>query len=110
MKVAVYLAMLLLSGPLLRVAGAALSAVFLAVMFGIGVYLIFHRKDRPGGAPHDAPPQVVVVVPAEHWQWPQPPAAPTPPPAAVEAADVRATHPARRPRHDIPPLWVRPGQ
>lgn len=110
MKVAVYLSMLLLLGPMLRFAGVVISALFLAVMVGVGLYLIFSRKDRAASGPQQGyAPQVVVVVPAEQWPWPAPamvPAAQTP--AAV--SDVRTVHPARRPREDRPPLWVRPGQ
>ncbi len=110
MKVAVYLAMLLLLGPLLRFAGVVISALFLVAMFGIGLCLIFHRKDRSDdGPPHPVAPQVVVVVPPEHWPWPPPPPPQEQWPAA-EPVQVRATHPARRPREDRPPLWLRPGQ
>ena len=110
MKVAVYLSMLLLLGPMLRFAGVVISALFLAVMVGVGLYLIFSRKDRAASGPQQGyVPQVVVVVPAEQWPWPAPamaPVAQTP----VAAQEVRSGHPARRPREDRPPRGVRPGQ
>jgi hypothetical protein len=111
-KVAVYLSMLLLLGPMLRFAGVVISALFLLVMVVVGLYLIFHRKDRAEGGPQQAfAPPVVVLVAADQWPYP------VPAPAQAAAAqqipaveDLRSVHPARRPREDRPPLWVRPGQ
>lgn len=110
MKVGVYLSMLLLLGPMLRFAGVVISALFLLAMVAVGLYLIFHRKDRAEGGPQQplAPP-VVVLVPADRWPWPYPVPAPATQQIAA-AEDLRSVHPARRPREDRPPLWVRPGQ
>lgn len=106
MKLVVYLSMLLLLGPLVEVAGVVVSALFLMVMFGVGLYLIFRAKDRSEDGPQQpAPPHVVVVVPPEQWTWQQP-VAPTPPPAEPQAPQLwRGVHPSRRPRVDRPPLW-----
>ena len=106
MKPAVYLAMCLLLGPMVPVAGVALSAVFIVAMIGVGLYLIFHRKDRAENGPDHTGPQVVVVLPGGQ-QWG---VGPTLFAASAEGAPLRALHPARRPHGEQPPLWVRPGQ
>ncbi len=106
MKLVVYLSMLLLLGPLVEVAGVVVSALFLMVMFGVGLYLIFRAKDRSEDGPQQSPaPQFVVVVPPEQWTW-QPPAAPAAHQGQQQAPQLwRGVHPSRRPRVDRPPLW-----
>ncbi|GAB4984617.1 hypothetical protein MAHJHV58_00160 [Mycobacterium avium subsp. hominissuis] len=103
MKVALYLGMLLLLGPILRVAGVAVSGLFLVVMLALGVYLIMRGKDRSGRAPQPSlQPQVVYVVPVD--RWPDRAQSPQGVPPAV-SVDVAGLHPARR--LERPPLWLR---
>lgn len=102
MKVAVYLGMCLLLGPMVPVAGVALSALYIVAMIGVGLYLILRRKDRVESGPEQqVAPQVVVVLPGGQ-QW-----TPTPYPGAGDG-QPQAVHPARRSGGEQPPLWVGP--
>jgi hypothetical protein len=51
MKVVVYLLMLLLLGPIERLLGSIVGAVFLAGMLGLGLWLLLRRTDRRGNDP-----------------------------------------------------------
>lgn len=93
MKVALYLLMLLLLDPIVRVGGVVVAALFLMVMFALGVYLLVRRTDRPRMGPQQPPPVVYVVAPQP---WPAPVPRPVPP-----------RHPAHLGLHDDEaPPWV----
>jgi hypothetical protein len=62
-KVVVYLLMLLLLGPIERLLGSIVGAVFLAGLLGLGVWLLLRRTNRRGNDPQrsESPGTVVVV-------------------------------------------------
>ncbi|TDH48135.1 hypothetical protein E2F47_25050 [Mycobacterium eburneum] len=64
MKVLVYLVMWLLLDPILRVAGVAVSGLFLVGMVALGVYLLLRRTDRGTRGPQPVVPPQVYVVPS----------------------------------------------
>ena len=100
MKAAVYVGMCLLLGPLVPLAGVAVSAVFIVVMLVLGVLLLVGRKEHRGDGPQP-PPQVVFVMPGMA-PW-------APPPGPVPTGGGPALHPARRAVGERPPLWAGPG-